>query len=150
MFELTNVVMQVAESTFATSATDLILAVTALAAAIGSILLGVSGFMKAGKAKDFAISAGQVSQMANQKATESKQRISTGIDAFYNLAPAEQKAQLDNTLPDMKKLTEEIKTGTAQVDRINSIIPEFKAANLAVPREDFETKPSFTVRRVQK
>jgi hypothetical protein len=135
-------IQQVVQQSFASSATDLIIAVTGLAGAIGGILIAVSGYMKAGKAKDFALQAGQVGQMANQKATEAKDRIATGIDAFYQLAPEEQKKVLDATIPDMNKLKQEVKAGTAQVDRIDSIIPEFKAKNLDVPREKFATKPS--------
>ena len=139
MFEA--LIQSVVQQSFAGSATDLIIAVTGLAGAIGGILIAVSGYMKAGKAKDFALQAGQVGQMANQKATEAKDRIATGIDAFYQLAPEANKKQLDATIPDMNKLRQEVQAGTAQVERIDTIIPEFKSSNLNVPREKFNTKP---------
>ena len=134
--------MQVVQESFGTSATNLIVAITGLAGAIGGILLAVGGYMKAGKAKDFAISAGQIGQMANQKATEAKDRIATGLDAVYQLAPEEQKKVLNETIPRLDRLRKEVEAGTAQVERINSIIPEFNANNLDVPREKFQTKPS--------
>ena len=146
MFE--QLLMQAAEASFAASATDLLIAVTGLIAAIGAILIGLSGFMKAGKAKNFALQAGQVAQVANQKAVESKDRIQTGLDAIYQLAPAEQKKVLDETMPKLDQLKKEVEVGTAQVDRINSILPDFNANKLSIPREDFETKPStFAVKR---
>lgn len=140
--------MQAAEASFAASATDLLIAVTGLIAAIGAILIGISGFMKAGRAKNFALQAGQVAQVANQKAVESKDRIQTGLDAIYQLAPAEQKKILDETMPKLDQLKKEVEVGTAQVDRINSILPDFNANKLPLPREDFETLPSkFAVKR---
>ena len=140
MFE--QLLMQVVQESFASSASNLIIAITGLAGAIGGILLALSGYMKAGKAKDFAISAGQIGQMANQKATEAKDRIATGLDAIYQLAPEEQKKVLNETIPRLDKLRQEVQAGTAQVERINSVIPEFNSNNLNVPREKFNTKPN--------
>ena len=139
--EFINAIMQVAQESFGGSATNLIIAVTGLVAAIGGIVGVAASFMKAGRAKDFAVQAGQVAQMANQKAVEAKDRIKTGLNAVYELTPAEQKVLLKELIPKMDQLAEEVNKGTAQVNVINEQIPEFNANRLKVPREKFETKP---------
>lgn len=139
--EFLNVVMSTVQQSFGGSATDLIIAVTGLVAAIGGILAGVAGFMKAGKAKDFATTAGQVAQMANQKAVESKDRIKSTLNAVYELTPEDKKAVLKELIPKMDQLTEEVVKGTQQVNIIKEQIPEFDANKLNVPREKFRTEP---------
>jgi hypothetical protein len=139
--EFLNVVMSVVQQSFGGSATDLIIAVTGLIAAIGGIVVAVASRFASSKARDFAISAGQVAQMANQKAVESKDRIKTGLNAMYELTPEDKKALLRELIPKMDQLAEEVNKGTAQVNVINEQIPEFNAKNLKVPREKFDTKP---------
>ena len=139
--EFLNVLMQVAQESFGGSATNLIIAITGLVAAIGGIVGVAATFMKAGRAKDFAIQAGQVAQMANQKAVEGKDRIKSTLNAVYELTPEDKKALLRELIPKMDQLAEEVNKGTAQVNVINEQIPEFNANKLRVPREKFETKP---------
>jgi hypothetical protein len=139
--EFLSVLMQVTQESFGGSATNLILSTTGLVAAIGTAAGTIAVFFKASRARDFAIQAGQVAQMANQKAVEAKDRIKTGINAMYELTPEEQKAVLKELIPKMDQLAEEVSKGTAQVNVINEQIPEFNANKLKVPRERFDTKP---------
>lgn len=128
--------------TFGESTAELVTSVALLIGAIGGIIAGVAGFMKAGKARDFAISAGQVAQLGAQKAVEAKDRVKGVTDALYTLTPADQKKVLDSLIPSMTKMTEEVNVGTAQVNKIDALFPEFQANKLEVPREKFQTKPN--------
>ena len=128
---------------FAESSAALLETVAVLVIAIGGIVSGVAGFMKAGRAKDFAIAAGQASQVYGQKAVEAKDRVKGVVDALYQLTPEEQKKVLDKTIVPMSQITEEVRKGTEQVNKIDDLFPEFQASKIAdLPRESFDTRPA--------
>jgi hypothetical protein len=141
-----QLLMQVANATngaFSVAASDTIQSVAILISVVAPLVVFFANRFLTGKAREVAVEAGQVAMVGVQKATEAKDRIATGIDAFYQLAPQDAKAQLDATIPKLQSLKKEVEAGTAQVERIKDVIqPEFDPAKLSIPREDFETRPS--------
>ena len=128
---------------FASSSTELILAVGALVGVLGPLIIAIAGYMKAGRAKDIATAAGQGATLASQKSVEYADRIRSILQAGYNLTPEEQKKVLDAVTPDMDKLREQVKVGTEQIRIISDNLPlEARAdSNVTLPRERFNTKP---------
>jgi chemotaxis protein histidine kinase CheA len=137
-----SVIMQAASQSFSSSTTELILAISALVGVVATILTSVAAFMKAGRAKDVATAAGQAGTLGAQKTVEFADRIRNILAAGYNLSPEEAKTAADRVVPEMDKLTQQIKTGTEQVRVVKDNLPiEARADSVNMPREKFSTKP---------
>lgn len=146
MFE--SLILSTAEG-FAESSTGLITAIGILIGAAAPLVIAIAGYMKAGKAKDIATTAGQGMTLFGQKTNEYADRIKNILQAGYNLSPEQAKEAANSVVDDIDKLTTQIQVGTQQFNVIRDNLPlEARAdSNQSLPREGFNTKPLTTVSR---
>jgi hypothetical protein len=101
---------------FLADTTALITAIGALAGVIGTLVVAVSGFFKASRAKEVAVRIGEGLKETDKWVLENEQKLVTVLTVAYNLTPQEQKdaAQKYSELiakynGDIRAVTEELK-----------------------------------------
>lgn len=111
-------------SELVTDINALIVSVGALLGAVGTIVLGVSAWLKAGKAKEVAEKVGNGLKETDLWIAENEQKLLTVLEVSYNLAPAQAKEAAEKYRELIVKYNGDLEAVRAELEKLYGVIPK--------------------------